>query len=380
MAPIAKPCEVLDSVRLYDIPMYPQLCNEVNGVLEWAYFCGKFGMAENRVFCRVLGYPSFISNGRKSSSTFFSLTKIKNLDCNGNETRLTDCSFSETTQGCMVAEGVECDRCNSSSECLGGHCLMNGTCACRETCLNGGYCFVGNCICPTGLGGDYCEECSPPCQNGGTCFLNGTCECDEMYYGSRCELSNTTQTSESLNSTTISDINESTNNTNIPTSILPEEFSSTLILVIIAVVVPTTVCSCTFIIICLATLIFFGVMISKIKQFGIEKRENRSIPLNGIPISDFSNQASTKRPHEYELDDLNDPNHDYYYIENTQPTQSSSVPRVTIRSQDGNYEIMDYQDMGSYGEKDPESIANSSSNLVAIEQSSKYVVNNLNDY
>ena len=373
VAPVAKPCEILDSVRLYDTPLYPQLCNEVSEMLEWAYFCDKFGMAESQVFCRVLGYPNFVSDGRISSNTFSSLTKINNLNCVGGETLLTNCSFSETTQECRVAEGLECDKCDNNSECFGGMCQINGTCTCVETCLNGGYCFIGRCICPNGLGGVNCGQCSPPCQNGGTCSNNGTCECIAMYGGTRCELSNTTGTFETTNSITFS--GQSTNNITSPTSIIPpNELVSTLIIVTIAAVISTTICSCTAIIICLATLILCGFMISRMKSFGIYKKESSNPP---------PNRTSLLRPHEYELDDLNTPNHDYYYIGNTQlmnqPTNNSPAQLVTNRSENGNYEIMESQAMSSHEENNPEVTNNSSSSLVDIEQESRYVVDDMKD-
>ena len=362
-APEAKPCGILDSVRLYDSPMYPQLCNEVEGRLEWAYFCDKFANSESLVFCRVLGYSNFTDNGGKSSSTFSGLTHINNLNCFGEETLLTNCSFSESTQSCRVAKGLRCTRCNTSADCLGGVCLINGTCDCLGTCLNGGYCFVGKCICLGGFSGVNCGQCSPPCQNAGTCSNNGTCECPEMFYGSRCELS--------YNGTTNSDISQRTNDiTNSTSNPTDQLISSTLILVIIATVVPTIICSCTAIIICLATLLFCGCMMSRMKLFQVEKKEKRNSPIQ---------QMHNKRSDEYELNDLNMPNHEYYYIDNTHLVNKPPAPIAPNRQDDGNYVVMDSEAMTNYGENSTDVKTNPTSNTVEIEKESRYVVNDLDD-
>jgi hypothetical protein len=59
-------------------------------------------------------------------------------------------------------------------------------------CKNGGACNDGDCTCPSGYKGDFCEI--PPgfcdlyqCQNGGTCE-NGGCTCPAGYEGTVCEI------------------------------------------------------------------------------------------------------------------------------------------------------------------------------------------------
>lgn len=57
-------------------------------------------------------------------------------------------------------------------------------------CLNGGACNDGNCICPDGFGGEFCQTEEPcdfvTCENGGTCN-DGTCDCAEGYRGTNCQ-------------------------------------------------------------------------------------------------------------------------------------------------------------------------------------------------
>ncbi len=68
----------------------------------------------------------------------------------------------------------------------------NDACA-TVTCQNGGICESGDCYCPDGYTGEYCEmiivqdPCATlQCYNGGSC-VNGGCLCPEMYYGSNCQ-------------------------------------------------------------------------------------------------------------------------------------------------------------------------------------------------
>ncbi|XP_071959599.1 uncharacterized protein [Antedon mediterranea] len=62
---------------------------------------------------------------------------------------------------------------------------------CSPSCVNGGRCVVGECECPEGYFGNFCQNqvihCQPGCKNGGTCF-NGYCECTLGYHGVFCEV------------------------------------------------------------------------------------------------------------------------------------------------------------------------------------------------
>lgn len=73
-------------------------------------------------------------------------------------------------------------------------CKKDETDACAAiTCLNGGTCNDGNCFCPGGWTGTYCETqvVTDPCAgvlclNGGNC-VNGNCLCAAGYTGNLCE-------------------------------------------------------------------------------------------------------------------------------------------------------------------------------------------------
>lgn len=106
--------------------------------------------------------------------------------------------------------------CNQSActdvNCLNGGECNHGECVCPEgfsgeycenvgedpcenlVCLNGGTCVDGSCLCPEGYSGDNCENASSgPCENvnclnGGVC-VDGSCVCPEGFSGPNCETS-----------------------------------------------------------------------------------------------------------------------------------------------------------------------------------------------
>ncbi len=65
---------------------------------------------------------------------------------------------------------------------------------CKDVnCINGGACNDGECTCPQGYSGEFCEIEDPclstNCQNGGTC-VSGNCNCPPRYSGTNCQIDN----------------------------------------------------------------------------------------------------------------------------------------------------------------------------------------------
>ncbi|XP_045165919.2 wnt inhibitory factor 1-like isoform X2 [Mercenaria mercenaria] len=61
---------------------------------------------------------------------------------------------------------------------------------CKMPCQNNGRCNqIGECECPQGYHGQYCEidMCNPKCENNGTCISPDMCLCLDGFYGKRCE-------------------------------------------------------------------------------------------------------------------------------------------------------------------------------------------------
>ncbi|KAI6657693.1 hypothetical protein LOD99_437 [Oopsacas minuta] len=353
-------CQSLGAVREFTNSAYPQLCNDVGGMLEWNYFCNNIIMNDGNVICRALGYPGYESVEEIHLDIFNPITKIANLNCAGNETRLTDCPYSETTNSCMVAKGLICTRCSVNSMCSGpiGQCTMNGKCKCSEGCISG-YCYLGRCICSDGFAGTTCNECDPQCDNGGICSASGMCECMSLYSGDRCEFNNSIITP-----------------TNSTISIV-----DSLTLIIIAAAVPSLIFSCTLIIICFGILAFLMFFVSQIKpSLGRKKVENTK--MTEMTVQNTNKQFSNRKPHEYELEFEN--SHDYYYIRNSQVGQNSSNPFLTTQVRDDNYEIIESRNMSNQAKKqeDPpqDFSTNSTSNLVDKDPKSDYVIDDINDY
>ena len=318
IAPQVESCQVEGTTRLFSAAKYPQLCHNVVGSLEWSYFCGNFRMSEGKIFCKTLGYPSYKSDEGVSSNTIGGLVKIANLDCMGNETKLTDCSFTETTNECMVAIGLECVTCSSNSMCdQNGVCVMNGTCVCREGCDNGGYCFVGRCICPEGLGGPTCNECDPPCQNGGVCSAGGECQCINPFDGPVCEFNSTTIVITDNNTMTTLQATPSVNSTTSASNID--------ITLVIGVVVLSLIFSCTVIIICLGILVFLAYLVTRKKsELNMKIPEQKEMPV--IREINFNKQSYNESP-----------THDYCYIQDNQILQNLTRSSPKKQAKEGYY-------------------------------------------
>lgn len=352
IAPQVEPCQVEGTTRLFTAATHPQLCHSVEENLQWSYFCGNFRMREGKIFCKSLGYPSYQSDGGVSSNTIGGQAKITNLDCKGNETKLTDCSFTETTNECMVAIGLVCVSCSSNSVCgQNGQCTQNGTCVCREACENGGYCFAGRCICPEGFGGPICNECDPPCQNGGVCSSDGQCQCINPFDGPECELNSTTPAI--TNTTTMTTLQTTTAVNSTSTAV-----SNEVTLVIVVIALSLTV-SCTIITICLGVLVFLAFLVTRMKP-----ELNKTMPeQKEMPVLPESNHA------------IQSPDHDYCYIQDNQVSQSSF--RSSPKKQ-GYYEIIE---TFSEADKNPNiqnAKTNSSSNQPDTDQG-LYVIDDVNE-
>ena len=354
VAPVPDPCTTLNDVRFSG--SYPQLCTLISGpgILQWHYFCDNIAMKEARVLCKVLDYPG-ASSFRQSS---MSGAAIDNLECNGDETLLTQCSYNNmtlTTSTCTYVE-IVCHQCTGTT-CGAGLCFENGTCACNEVCDNEGYCFLGNCICPQGFGGPVCRDCSPPCQNGGLCSADDGCQCMGSFYGTACELNSTESTNGSTALTTVQTTNN--NNTVIPA----EELSLTIV---IAIVVPALICSCTIIIVCFGILVFLAFVVIRMKPVLSEKVE-----LNTYQNSESSNPSSIKKP---PTCDLEDSNHDYCYIKGTVIPNTSSTKQTTA----GIYEVMTLEESS----KDHIGIIkDTTANDVSMgRNNSHYEIENIDDY
>ena len=314
VAPVSNPCSTLNDVRFNNF--HPQLCTQNSEMLEWNYFCDNIGMKEGRVFCRLLGYP-----GYDSKQTSKSGDGINDLDCNGDETLLTQCSYDMALTTCQFVE-IICNECTKDSMCGAGLCA-NRTCVCNDVCEYGGYCFLGNCICPEGLGGPGCRDCDPPCQNGGVCSAGGNCQCVGSFSGAVCEL-NSTVTTDNTTATTVQPINNTTVVTDVPLSLT----------LVIAVVIPSLICSCTLIIICFGILVFLAFIVIRMKPVLNEK-----VDLTTHRNSETSNPSSIRKP-PYDLE-VNSSTHDYCYI------QETVIPNNIFamnQSSSGVYEVVTLED------------------------------------
>ena len=310
VAPLPDICQPLYAVRFKD--SHPQFCTNMTGMLEWNSFCNGINMKGARVICRVLGYPGDVSIMQSTLSG----EGIQGLDCSGEETLLTECSYAMALTTCTFTQ-VTCHQCTVFSMCGAGLCT-NGTCMCSNGCENEGYCFLGDCICAEGFGGPLCRDCSPPCQNGGLCSPGGECQCMGSFYGAACEFNSTTATSGNAALTTV----QTTNNVTVLTA---KEISLTLV---IAVVVPALICSYTLIIMCFGILVFLAFTMTRMKpELGAK------VELNTYKKSDSNNSPSIRK---LPADDLENSNHDYCCIQETVIPNTSATNRTT----DGVYEVM----------------------------------------
>ena len=146
-----------------------QVCFGDGNDLQWTYICDSgwsiYGDPNSEVYCKRFGYIRQGFGFVSSTSTLFSGTeKLTNLDCFGNETSLTDCPFSTTTEACQLVSYVACEECQTKFDCRTiTKCKKrhaNSTfrsCLCTDECMNGGFCFNEICICPVEYTGSSCE-------------------------------------------------------------------------------------------------------------------------------------------------------------------------------------------------------------------------------
>ncbi|XP_060595827.1 fibropellin-1-like isoform X1 [Ruditapes philippinarum] len=174
------------------------------------------------VVCKILGYVGVSEIFDASVKDYDNYTWMSNLFCNGNETALTDCSY---TKGGYFYDKIAV-KCEDTDQCQSNPCLNNGTCVdgdrsytcnCTERwsginceidtdqcqsnpCLKNGICVDGDrsytCKCTERWSGINCEidtdQCqSNPCLNNGTCVdgdRSYTCNCTERWSGINCEI------------------------------------------------------------------------------------------------------------------------------------------------------------------------------------------------
>ncbi|XP_060595828.1 uncharacterized protein LOC132749916 isoform X2 [Ruditapes philippinarum] len=135
------------------------------------------------VVCKILGYVGVSEIFDASVKDYDNYTWMSNLFCNGNETALTDCSY---TKGGYFYDKIAV-KCEDTDQCQSNPCLNNGT------CVDGDRSYT--CNCTERWSGINCEidldAClSQPCENNGACVkeINGfVCYCDQGYEGYRCQ-------------------------------------------------------------------------------------------------------------------------------------------------------------------------------------------------
>eukprot|EP00887_Chlorella_sp_A99_P001322 scaffold14.g1322.t1 len=86
----------------------------------WGAICTEFGPAEAAVACRELGYTGTATTDSSSSAS--SLTWISNVTCNGTESRLADCHYTDkTAAACPNGYAtLTCTNAESAAVPLGG--------------------------------------------------------------------------------------------------------------------------------------------------------------------------------------------------------------------------------------------------------------------
>ena len=134
-----------------------QICIEQGGINNWTFVCENWGDDEAEVYCRRAGYTQSDNDGIEASRIVMDgALKIRNVDCDSDSKSILECSYETTTEDCRYIADVTCRQCSVNNECNNGTC-QNKKCECASTCLNGGFCYLGNCVCPTGYSGINCS-------------------------------------------------------------------------------------------------------------------------------------------------------------------------------------------------------------------------------
>ena len=132
-----------------------QVCADLEGDnLEWTFICfdDSWDLKVTLVYCTQNNYndvsenfipdPSLIPIGR-------GILKLEDVECDGSEANLLECSYGTTSQECLVPLYTPSNDCtNETSECSVSNC---------DQCYNGGYCSNGGCVCIPGYSGECCE-------------------------------------------------------------------------------------------------------------------------------------------------------------------------------------------------------------------------------
>ena len=135
-----------------------QICIEEDGIKNWTFVCfPNWGNNEAEVYCRRAGYTQldFVGIGAYQVVTG-GARKLKNVECDSDSKSILECSYETTTEDCKYVADVQCRQCDRNSQCNSGTC-QDGVCECESTCLNGGFCYLGDCVCPTGYSGTICS-------------------------------------------------------------------------------------------------------------------------------------------------------------------------------------------------------------------------------
>ena len=169
----AQNCNLEGEERKVDIGLTNdviQVCFNNGSYLQWTYVCSNsFGATNIDIFCKRFGYIGLGYEFVNTTPRLFNGTvKLKNLDCIGNETSLTDCTYSTTKDKCRLVSYVSCEECQNKYDCRTlAVCMKRSvsssfkSCLCIDECMNGGFCFDEMCVCPPAYTGPSCETNIP---------------------------------------------------------------------------------------------------------------------------------------------------------------------------------------------------------------------------